>query len=149
MFARGNHLRPLTVDGWRLATPICYEAILPSLVRDMVRNGDPHLLVNLSNDAWFGNTQGPWIHLRLAQLRAIEHRRYVVRATNSGVSAVIDRAGRLVASTGVDTRDNLRAEVLLSNGSTLYGRLGDWPGLLAFVVTLFSLVRPNRVTTLR
>ena len=57
------------------------------------------LIANLTNDAWFGDTTEPWIHLALAKLRAIEHRRYFVRSTNSGVSAIIDPVGRVVVST--------------------------------------------------
>lgn len=141
MFSPGKHWLPFSVGPWRISTPICYEAILPDLVRDMVNVGDPHLLVNLSNDAWFGNTQGPWIHLRLAQLRAIEHRRYLVRATNSGVSAIVDPAGRVVAQTQVGTRENLRGTVGLRTGKTLYSRFGGWLGWLAALLTLVPFAR--------
>lgn len=140
-FAPGRHWRPLSLGKWRVSTPVCYEDVLPSLVRAMVNEGDPHILINLTNDAWFGDTQEPWIHLRLAQFRAIEHRRYLVRATNSGVSAIIDPAGRVVASTGVRTRENLRGTVHMMEGQTLYARLGDWPGWLSLFVTGFALVR--------
>src|SRR5204863_99999 len=69
----------LTFGPWRIATPICYEAIRPELVRRMVTETHPHLFVTLANDAWFGDSQEPWLHLGLAQLRAIEHRRWLVR----------------------------------------------------------------------
>ena len=141
----GTHLLPLRLGPWRISTPICYEDVLPGLVREMVREANPHLLVNLTNDAWFGDTQEPWIHFRLAQLRAIEHRRYLVRATNSGVSGVVDPAGRIVARTGIDTRENLRAQVHMMEGQTVYARLGDWPGWLSLFVTGFALVRKKRM----
>ena len=143
-FAPGRHLKPLSLGPWRISTPICYEDILPGLLRDMVNQGNPHILVNLTNDAWFGDTQEPWIHLRLAQFRAIEHRRYMVRATNSGVSAIIDPVGRIVRHTGVATRENLRGTVHLMEGQTPYALFGDWPGWLSLLVTGFALARRLR-----
>jgi len=139
-FAAGTHLLPLAFGPWRIATPVCLEATLPGLVREMVARGNPHILVNLSNDAWFGDTQEPWIHLRLAQFRAIEHRRYLVRATNSGVSAVIDPVGRIVGNTHVGRRENLVATVHMMDGRTPYGRLGDWPGWASLAVAVFAIL---------
>jgi apolipoprotein N-acyltransferase len=107
----------------------------------MVREADPHVLINLTNDAWFGDTQEPWIHLVLSQFRAIEHRRYMVRATNSGISAVIDPLGRIVARTGVLTRENLRYDVKMLEGTTIYGSFGDWPGWLGLGVIFWMLIR--------
>ena len=143
-FTPGNHVKPLTFGRWRISTPICFEATLPRLIRQMVVSGEPHLIVNLTNDAWFGDTQQPWIHLRLAQLRAIEHRRYLVRATNSGVSAIIDPVGRVVASTAVGRRENLRATVHMMRGWTPYGRLGDWPGWLSVMAVALIFTRASK-----
>jgi apolipoprotein N-acyltransferase len=126
---------------WRIATPVCYEAILPGFVRKMVNQSNPHILVNLSSDGLFRDSQAPWIHLQLAQLRAVEHRRYLVRATDTGVSAIIDPVGRIVSHTGVQTRENLRAEVHMMQGKTVYARLGDWPGWLSLVLAALLLVR--------
>jgi apolipoprotein N-acyltransferase len=66
---------PLRLGAWRIATPICYEAIRTDFVRRMTAQADPHLLVTLANDAWFGDSAEPWMHLALARLRAVEHRR--------------------------------------------------------------------------
>jgi apolipoprotein N-acyltransferase len=145
-FTPGSHVAPLSLGPWRISTPVCYEDVLPDLIREMVNEANPHILINLTNDAWFGDTQEPWIHLRLAQFRAIEHRRYLVRATNSGVSAVIDPVGRIVAKTGVQTRENLRATVHMMDGQTLYARLGDWPGWLSLLATGFTVLRRRRPT---
>lgn len=149
MFAPGEHLAPFLLGPWRVSTPVCYEAILPALVRNMVVEGDPHVLINLTNDAWFGDSQGPWIHLRLAQFRAIEHRRFLVRATNSGVSAVIDPVGRIVAATRIQQRENLRATVHPMEGRTIYARLGDWPGWMSLLLTLLGVVGHRRQRTER
>ncbi len=127
-FARGAHVRPLRLGAYRLSALICYEDILPNFVRQAVREGDPHLLVNLTNDAWFGDTHEPWEHLALAKFRSVEHHRALVRATNSGVSAVIDPVGRVVTQGGTFTRETLEAEVPLLTGRTLYGVIGDVPG---------------------
>ncbi len=131
----------LAFGPWRLATPICYEAIRPEFVRRMMAEARPHLLVTLANDAWFGDSQEPWLHLGLAQLRAIEHRRWLVRATNSGVSALVDPAGRIVARTGLLTRENLTGTVHPLEGTTLYARLGDWPGWLSLGLVALTIVR--------
>jgi apolipoprotein N-acyltransferase len=135
----------LRLGPWRIATPICYEAIRPELVRRMVERSRPHLLVTLANDAWFGDSQEPWIHLALARLRAVEHRRFLVRSTNSGVSAVVDPTGRVVASTRLLARETLRATVHLLEGRTVYARFGDWPGWLAAAVVVVALSHRRRV----
>jgi apolipoprotein N-acyltransferase len=129
----------------RLAVLICYEDVLPGFVRDTVRRTDPHLLVNLSNDAWFGKSREPRIHHALALLRAIEHRRYLVRAGNVGVSAVIDATGRVVAEAAPFRRANLSTEVaLLSTDRTPFALAGDWPGSLALLACAWGAIRRRR-----
>jgi apolipoprotein N-acyltransferase len=138
-FRAADATPPLRLGALRIATPICYEAVRPDFVRRMVREARPHLIVTLANDAWFGDSQEPWIHLALTRLRAVEHRVWLVRATNSGVSAVVDSAGRVVARTGLLTRENLRAAVYPREARTLYTRLGDWPGAIAVALTVLGL----------
>ena len=140
-FTSGTHVRPMTLGGWRISTPVCYEDVLARFTRKMVREAKPHLLINLTNDAWFGDTQEPGIHLVLSQYRAIEHRRYMVRATNSGISAVVDPLGRVVAQTGVLTRENLRYDVRMLDVDTVYTRFGDWPGWLGLAAIVWMLIR--------
>lgn len=140
-FAAADGVGALRFGAWRIATPICYEAIRPELVRRMVRETSPHLFVTLANDAWFGDSQEPWLHLGLAELRAIEHRRWLVRATNGGVSAIVDPAGRIVARTGLLTRENLRGTVHPLAGTTLFAAAGNWPGWLALAAVALGLVR--------
>lgn len=141
----GLDANPLSLGPWRISTPICYEDILPGFVRRMVNEAKPHILINLTDDVWLADAQAAWIHMRLAQFRAIEHRRYLVRSTNSGVSAVIDPVGRILAHTGFETRENLRATVHMMEGQTLYARLGDWPGWLSLLVVVTTLVRRRRL----
>jgi apolipoprotein N-acyltransferase len=140
-FTAGSHVRPVTLGKWRISTPVCYEDILAGFTRKMVREAKPHVLINLTNDAWFGNTQEPWIHLLLSKYRAIEHRRYLVRSTNSGVSAVIDPIGRVIAQTGLLTRENLRVDVHMLDQDTVYTMLGDWPGWLSLLAIAWMFIR--------
>jgi apolipoprotein N-acyltransferase len=133
-FTPGRSLEPLIVDVKGQKHPvtalICYEDILPRFTNDAVSHGDPELLVNMTNDAWFGDTTEPWEHLALAQLRAIEHRRYLVRGTNSGVSAVVDPVGRVIAHTGPFRQEAISAPIHWMRSHTVYERIGDWPWLL-------------------
>ncbi|MGH7439305.1 MAG: apolipoprotein N-acyltransferase [Polyangiaceae bacterium] len=123
---------PLVVGG--VAHPatvlICYEDILPRFTNTAVRQGDPELLVNMTNDAWFGDTAEPREHLALSEMRAVEHRRYLVRGTNSVVSAVVDPVGRVIAQSGTFRQEGILATIHWMRSRTLYELLGDWPWLL-------------------
>jgi apolipoprotein N-acyltransferase len=140
-FSAGTTLDPLLLDvpdpdkggmtEHRVTVLICYEDILPGFTNDAVRHADPDLLVNMTNDAWFGDTTEPWEHLALAQLRAVEHRRYLVRGTNSGVSAVVDPVGRILVRSHPFQTEEISADIHWMRGKTVYERLGDWPWLLA------------------
>jgi apolipoprotein N-acyltransferase len=143
-FRASREVPPLSLGPWRISTPICYEAVSASFVRRMVREARPHLLVSLANDGWFGDSQEPRIHLALARLRAVEHRRYLVRATNSGISAVVDPTGRVLVRTGLLTREHARATVRLLEGRSLYERAGDWPGPLAALLYALPFARRPR-----
>jgi apolipoprotein N-acyltransferase len=133
-FVAGAHVRPLRLGKFRLSVLICYEDILPSFVRRVEQEGNPHVLINLTNDAWFGDTHAPWEHLALAKLRSVEHHRALVRATNSGVSAVIDPVGRVTAKSALFTRENLYAAVPMLETSYPYHVLGDFPGPLSALI---------------
>lgn len=143
-FAAGDHVQPVPFGPYRIGVLVCYEDILPSFVARAVRVGNPHLLVNLTNDAWFGDTHAPWEHLAIAKLRATEHHRALVRSTNSGVSTVIDPVGRTLALSGVFTRENLSAEVPMLEGTTLYAGVGDFPGYLALATVVWLAFRARR-----
>jgi apolipoprotein N-acyltransferase len=95
-FHPGNKAETMAIAGHRLTALICYEDLFPGFVNDAIRRSDAEMIVNVSNDAWFGDTIEPFEHFVQAQFRAVEHRRYLVRAANSGVSAVVDPAGRVV-----------------------------------------------------
>lgn len=105
-----------------IALAICYEIAYPRLVADSTP--DPALIVTISNDAWFGSSIGPWQHLQIARMRALETGRYVLRATNNGVTAVVKPDGEIASSLGQDLREVLTAEVDLHTGATPYQRWG-------------------------
>jgi apolipoprotein N-acyltransferase len=150
-FSPGTSLDPLIVDvrgETHAVTPlICYEDILPRFTNDAVRHANPELLVNITNDAWFGDTIEPWQHLALSQLRAVEHRRYLVRGTNSGVSAVVDPVGRVVAHSGTFREETVVARIHWLHARTIYEKLGDWPWLLASLTTVVGAFWPRKRRT--
>lgn len=137
-FMPGNELNLLEINekNIKIAPLICYEDIIPSFSRRLVKKG-ANLIVNLTNDAWFGRTHEPYQHLVVSVPRAVETRLYLVRATNTGVSAVIDPLGRVVAKTEIFEQAILEQEIGIMNGEkTLYTRIGNvlpW-GCLAFWV---------------
>ncbi len=118
------------------ATPICFEITYPHMLREF-RGAGAELIVNLSNDAWFGRTGYAPLHLSHAVLRAVELRSWVVRGANTGISALIDPAGRVQHQLGLFENGSLRGRVHATRGKTLYARFGDAPILAllcAFVV---------------
>jgi len=151
-FTPGNELNILEIreKGIKIAPLICYEDIIPSFSRKFVEKG-ANLIVNITNDAWFGRSTAPYQHLLISIPRAVETRRYLIRATNTGVSAVIDPLGRVVAETGIFEMATLEREVGIMNGDkTLYTRMGNafaW-GCLAFWVG-FAVVRIYATKTRR
>jgi apolipoprotein N-acyltransferase len=122
-----------------LSTPICFEITDPNLV-SRFRAAGADLIVNLSNDAWFGRVGYPEMHLDHAILRAVEQRTAVVRGANTGISAVIDATGRVVAQVPAFTEGTLRADVSGAGAAPLYAQTGDGP----LVVALFMVAAAGR-----
>jgi apolipoprotein N-acyltransferase len=140
-FAIGESLDPILLGRWRLSTSICYEALHAGLIRRMVAvDATPHLLVNLTNDSWYGDTHEPQQHLVLASLRAIENRRALVRVTNTGISAIVDPFGGFEIRSEPWTRATLMGEVPMLECRTLYSRFGDWLGWLCLGLVLFRSI---------
>ena len=110
----------------RAAPLICYEDLMPKLSREFVGLTRANLLVNLTNDAWYGKSVGPWQHLRLAQSRAIETRRSLLRVTNTGVTSLVNAKGEVVKTLPMFTPAVMQVEVEILNGETFYVRFGDW-----------------------
>ena len=133
---------PITLDGVThpVSVLICYEDILPSFTNHVVGVARPELLVNMSNDAWFGDTAEPWEHLALAQLRAVEHRRYLLRSTNSGVSAIVDPVGRVMVHGRTFEEEALDGVVHWMHRATVYDGIGDVPWIGAAVLLVIAAI---------
>jgi apolipoprotein N-acyltransferase len=135
-FTPGSGPRTLDLpDGIRIGPLICYEDLMPPLARAFVREQRANLLVNLTNDAWFGKTVAPWQHARLAQWRAIETRRTLIRVTNTGVTTVINAKGEMLQTLALFSTGVLKAKVELLESETYYVRFGDWFAWLATVLS--------------
>ena len=129
----GTSEEPLVLGDHRISPLICYEDILAGSANRAIAHADPDLLVNMTNDAWFGDSPAASIHLALATLRAVEHRRYLVRATNSGRSAFIDPIGRVSGTTPMFEQAAEVETVRWMRSHTLYERTGDAPWWLAAI----------------
>ena len=141
-FSRGDgpHALALT-SGIRVAPLICYEDLMPALSRRFVREERADLLINLTNDAWYGRTTAPWQHARLALWRAIETRRSLVRVTNTGLTVVINARGEMVRTLPLFTPGVMKVQVDILEGETPYVRYGDWFAWTASLLSLVVLLR--------
>jgi apolipoprotein N-acyltransferase len=137
-FEPGESDAPLPLGDHRIGTLICNDDAVPALANRVTQDPNTDLLANLTNDAWFGDTTEPWIHLALAKFRAIEHRRFFVRSTNSGVSAFIDPVGRVLSASHTFKEETLVHEIAWLRGRTLYELLGTRPYWLACVFSLYA-----------
>src|SRR5512139_801907 len=130
-FARGKtDQTPLAIGGQRVAADICYEdAFGEEIIRQLP---EASVLVNVSNLAWFGDSFAPWQHAQMSQMRALETGRMMLRATNTGVTAIIDAKGRVLASLPLFTAGSLSGEIQGYAGSTPYVRWGNVPVLMVW-----------------
>jgi apolipoprotein N-acyltransferase len=126
-------------NGYTLGVFICYEAIYPGEIRHFAANG-AELFVNISNDGWFGHSAAAEQHLRMARVRAVENRRWLVRTTNSGVTASIDPYGRIFRALPPDVRAAADLPYDFRTDKTIYTRLGDWFSWLCVIVSAILLV---------
>jgi apolipoprotein N-acyltransferase len=123
----------------RLLPLICYEAIFPSSVAS--QDDRPGWIINLTNDGWFGMSTGPYQHLQQTQMRAIEQGLPIVRAANTGISAVIDPVGRVVARLGLGIEGVLDAGLPQAGAPTIYARVGDLPAVTIVAIALLIVIR--------
>jgi apolipoprotein N-acyltransferase len=121
-------------QGRRYGVFICYESIFGDEVRQFVEGG-AEVLVNLSDDGWYGDTSAPWEHLDMVRMRAIENHRWLLRATNTGVTASIDPEGRIVDQMPRHIRGALRARFGFLSDETFYTRHGDWIAWICVLCT--------------
>ncbi len=131
----------------RLAVVICYEAIFPAEVRDFFLAG-ADVLVNITNDAWFGRSAAPVQHLAMAAFRAVENRAYLVRAANTGISAIVAPDGRIVEASGLFTREIVSGTIAPRLGPSVYTRYGDvfaWATVAVALAVMWPISSARRI----
>src|SRR2546423_2981816 len=139
-FIAGARRRPMEIPNAPRVLPlICYEAIFPEDVA--AREDRAGWMVNLTNDGWFGISTGPYQHLQQARLRAIEQGLPMVRAANTGISAVIDPVGRVVARLGLGVEGVLDSSLPAAIAPTVYARVGDIPAAIMVAIALLFAIR--------
>jgi apolipoprotein N-acyltransferase len=117
---------------------ICYESVFPGEVRAFAEHG-AEVLVNISNDGWFGDTGAPWQHLNMARMRAVENNRWLLRTTNTGITASVDPFGRVVKQAARNERVALDVQYGRNSETTFYTRNGDWFPILCAIISLIGL----------
>lgn len=142
-FSTGTGPALFRVGGRPVAASICYEALFPALIREGVLGGATWL-VNVTNDAWFGDTVAPHQHLAMARMRCVEFRRPMVRAANSGISAVIDADGGVDSSLGLFRRGILVAGIRPATGETVYAKTGEIFGISCSIFAVLAFIFPLR-----
>ncbi len=134
---------PLNSFDYLVSPFICYEVVYPDFVRQNIK-GSAYLLT-ISNDSWFGASIGPLQHLEMAQMRAAENRRFMVRGTNNGISAVIDERGHITHQSEQFVQTTLHSTISLLEGNTPFMTYGSWPvGILSVMSILFCFVQRRR-----
>ena len=144
-FVPGTRRVLFNVDGHRIGTFICYESAFPNEVRKFVADG-AELLVNISNDGYFGHSAARLQHLSIVRMRAVENRRWIVRATNDGYTASIDPGGRIAQELPPYREEVARMKYSYEEGATVYARTGDrfaWSCLGFGIIMLFISQRPH------
>jgi apolipoprotein N-acyltransferase len=137
-FVSGTQRTVFDAGGQRVGTFICYESIFPDEIREFAANG-AQVLVNISNDTWFGDYGMPAQHLNMVRMRAIENQRWVLRSTNNGFTAAIDPYGRVTQSLPRKERAALDVTYALVSDTTFYTRHGDWFAWLCVIIAVLAL----------
>jgi apolipoprotein N-acyltransferase len=143
-FDRGTERNVFRTGGHTYGTFICYESIFPDEIRQFVLNG-AEVLVNISNDGWYGDTSAPWQHLNMVRMRAIENHRWILRSTNTGITTAIDPFGRVRERAPRHVRTAILVGFNYENDITFYTRYGDvfaWVcALITLLLAIFAMLR--------
>ncbi len=137
-FSRGGLRKVFTSQGHTFGVFICYEAVFADEIRHFSANG-AEVFVNISDDGWYGDTSAPWQHFNMARMRAIENRRWILRATNTGVTAAVDPFGRVTQSAPRHALTSLAVRYGYRGDVTFYARYGDVFALLCAIISVAAL----------
>lgn len=136
-FGTGIEYFVFSLQDWKFSVLICFEVIFPDLARHFVKNG-AEFLINITNDAWFGKSAAPYQHISMVVFRAIENRRPVIRAANTGISGIVDKRGKIKDQTDIFIRAQIIGNIIPEkNYQTFYTHYGD---VFAISVLLFTIV---------
>ncbi len=138
-FIPGTNPGPIIFEGPPLGVLICYESIFPQIARETVRRG-AQVLMNITNDAWYGDTGGPYQHLEIARWRAIEFRVPLVRAANTGISAAFDATGHECGRLALNTRGFMTCSVHPMSYLSFYAKYGDLFAWFCVFVTFCAMI---------
>jgi len=138
-FSTGKKVKPIHSPGLKIGALICFETIFPDISRKFAAQG-AELLVNLTNDAWFGRTSAPYQHLSMAVLRCVENGLPMVRAANTGISAFILANGKIVDKSELFAREILQKKIKLTHKKTFYSQLGNIFAILLTVATIIKFL---------
>ncbi len=137
-FTRGDFIQPnIKVNGFSFVPALCYEIIFNEQVRQNI-TPDTDFILTLSNDAWFGGSNGPLQHMEIARMRALESGKPLIRSTNNGVTAVTDYKGKVIKQLPQFETAVLKAEMIPTLGNTPYRGLGSWPLYIWLVISLVT-----------
>ena len=137
----GEAIKPINTGKLRISPSICYEIAFDELIRKTAK--DSNILLTISNDTWFGESIGPIQHLEIAQNRALEHKKPLIRSTNSGISAIISKDGEIIEKQDYFEEKLLKIKLMLYSGNTFYSNYGNLPlyVFLAFYISFLLLRR--------
>jgi apolipoprotein N-acyltransferase len=132
------------VNGLKIIPIICFESTFPNIIESSINN---EIIINISNDSWFGDSLAPHQHLQITQIRALEFNRYILRATNTGISAVINNNGVIIDQISNNTEGEMKGHAYVGLNKSIYSQFGDLGILmLLFLSLLFKLYKnPNRL----
>jgi len=123
----------------QFGSPICYEIIFPNLVRKFTKKG-ANFLTTLTNDGWYGTSSAPYQHFAIAVLRAVENRRFLLRAATTGISGIIDPYGRILAKSELETKTFLSGQITPLSAKTLYSLTGDVLAYISLTLSFLFLI---------
>jgi len=143
----GEHVKSINAGNIRVSASICYEIAFPELIRKTA--SESNLIVTISNDTWFGSSYGPVQHLEIAQNRALEHKKTLLRSTNSGISAFISKNGEIIENQGYFEEKLLKKEINLYKGKTFYAKYGNLPlFIIISVIFLYIVIKKRKLDNL-
>ncbi len=138
-FSRGTTFVKGNIKGLKFCTVICFEAAFPELVRGFFTDGGD-LIINITNDGWFGKTTGPLQHFDIALVRAIENRRPLIRVANTGISAIVDQKGRIIDRLGLFKRGTISENLEVKSISSFYVKYGDVFSYICLMVSAIIFI---------